>query len=315
MKLALVALTFTLTAFAQPPQLEISNANIKAKLYVPDAATGYYQATRFDWAGAMASVEWKGHNYFGEWFDRYDPKINDAVTGPVEEFAAVGYGDAAVGETFVKIGVGALRKPQEAAYRQFNTYDIADAGRWVVISAPDHVEFRHSLNDSNGYAYEYRKNVVLTANGFVLEHTLRNTGRKAIATSVYEHNFYMLDGQPSGPGILVKLPFAPKAVANLRGLAEIRGNEIAYLKELQPRETILTDIEGFSNKVTDYDIRVENRITGAAVRQTSDRPMSKMVFWSIRNTVCPEAYIDLNVEPGKETTWRITYDFYTVDKQ
>jgi hypothetical protein len=149
----------------------------------------------------------------------------------------------------------------------------------------------------------------------VLEHTLRNTGRKAIATSVYEHNFYMLDGQPSGPGILVKLPFAPKAVANLRGLAEIRGNEISYLKELQPRETILTDIEGFSNKVTDYDIRVENRITGAAVRQTSDRPMSNMVFWSIRNTVCPEAYIDLNVEPGKETTWRITYDFYTVDKQ
>jgi hypothetical protein len=48
------------------------------------------------------------------------------------------------------------------------------------------------------------------------------------------------------------------------------------------------------------------------VRQTSDRPLSKLVFWSIRSTVCPEAYIDMRIEPGKEFTWRIAYDFYTL---
>ena len=316
MKSILLAVLLALPALAaDPPEAEIANSNVKAKLYIPDAATGYYQATRFDWAGAMASVEWKGHNFFGKWFDRYDPKINDAITGPVEEFSSLGYDEAAPGGNFVKIGVGALTKPQEAAYDKFKTYDIADPGRWIVITAPDHIDFNNYLSDTNGYAYEYVKTVRLTLNGFILDHTLRNTGKKTITTSVYEHNFYMLDAQPSGPSISVKLPFEPKAVANLRGLAEIRGKEITYLKELQPRDTILTDITGFSNKVTDYDIHVENRATGAGVRQTSDRPLSKMVFWSIRNTVCPEAYIDLNVEPGKETTWRISYEFYTVPKQ
>jgi hypothetical protein len=316
MKAVSIALALSLAALAaDPPQFDIANANVKAKLYIPDAATGYYQATRFDWAGAMASVEWKGHNYFGKWFDRYDPKTHDSITGPVEDFAPVGYAEAAQGGNFVKIGVGALVKPAEAAYQQFKTYDIADPGRWIVITAQDHIDFLHYLNDTNGYAYEYRKTVRLTPNGLVLEHGLRNTGKKTISTSVYEHNFFMLDGQPTGPAIHVRLPFEPKAAADLRGLAEIRGNQIAFLKELQPRDAVQSEIMGFSNNVSDYDIRVENRTTGAAVRQTSDRPISKMNFWSIRNTVCPEAYIDLSVAPGQEITWRIAYDFYTVEKQ
>ncbi|MEO8098104.1 MAG: hypothetical protein ABI811_10415 [Acidobacteriota bacterium] len=309
--LALLALCGTAWA-ADPQQLEISNANIHAKLYVPDAKTGYYQATRFDWAGSIASLDWKGRNYFGKWFDRYDPKIHDAITGPVEEFSELGYAEAAVGETFLKIGVGALRKPAEQAYDKFKTYEIANPGQWIVIAARDHIDFEHFVTDTNGYAYEYRKTVLLTPNGFVLDHSLRNTGRKVIDTSVYEHNFYMLDGQPSGPNISVKLEFAPKAVANLRGLAETKGYQIAFLKELVPGETVLTNIEGFSGAISDYDIRVENRATGTAVRQTSNKPISKMVFWSIRTTVCPEAYIDVRVEPGGEVTWRINYDFYTV---
>lgn len=50
----------------------------------------------------------------------------------------------------------------------------------------------------------------------------------------------------------------------------------------------------------------------ATRRQTSDRPIAKLVFWSIRTTVCPEAYIDFKVDPGQEAKWNITYDFYTL---
>jgi hypothetical protein len=38
--------------------------------------------------------------------------------------------------------------------------------------------------------------------------------------------------------------------------------------------------------------------------------MSKLHLWSIRTTVCPEAFIDLRIEPGKESSWRIAYEFY-----
>ena len=60
----------------------------------------------------------------------------------------------------------------------------------------------------------------------------------------------------------------------------------------------------------DYDFRIENRKTGAGVRITGDRPLSKVLFWSARMTVCPEPYIDVSAAPGKESSWTITYEFY-----
>jgi hypothetical protein len=312
----IVALVLGQAAGARFPQAEIATTGIHARLYLPDAESGYYRATRFDWSGVIASLEWNGHNYFGKWFERYDPEGHDAITGPVEEFlsngAGLGYDEAKPGDAFVRIGVGAVRKPDEPRYRQFSTYEIVDPGEWTIHKGSDWVEFRHELRDRGGYAYVYRKKVRLLRNTLVLEHHLKNTGRKTIATSVYEHNFFMLDNQPTGPDVVVRFPFKPRATADLNGLAELQGADLVYLQELQPRQTVQTDLEGFGATARDYDIRVENRKTGAGVRQTGDRPMSKLHLWSIRTTVCPEAFIDLRIEPGKESSWRISYEFYQV---
>src|SRR5262252_590961 len=110
------AIIFTQLAAAQFPQAEMFNTRIRAKLYLPNPESGYYRATRFDWSGQIASLEWNGHNYFGQWFERYDPKLHDAIMGPVEEFVtSPGYDEAKPGETFVRIGVGLVRKPDESA--------------------------------------------------------------------------------------------------------------------------------------------------------------------------------------------------------
>ena len=66
---------------ADPPQAEISNGVVSARLYLPDAQDGYYRATRFDWSGQVASVEYKGHKYFGQWFEKSDPKHHDSHHG------------------------------------------------------------------------------------------------------------------------------------------------------------------------------------------------------------------------------------------
>ena len=300
------------------PDAEISNGSVRAKLYLPDARQGYYRATRFDWSGQIASLEFQGHHYFGQWFDRYDANRHDCILGPVEEFLSnglgLGYNEVKPGESFVKIGVGAVRKPEERAFQQFKTYEIADPGKWIVNQFPDRVEFTQELADTAGYAYVYKKTVRLTAGKaqLVLEHSLKNTGVKAIETSVYEHNFYMIDNKPAGPDYIVRFPFDVRATADLKGMAETRGKEFTYLKELTKGPSVYTALEGFGNTAADYDIRVENRAAHTGVRQTSGRPLAKLVFWSIRSTVCPEAYIDMRIEPGKEFTWRITYDFYTL---
>ena len=301
------------------PQTVISNGIVTAKLYLPDAQRGYYRATRFDWSGVIPDLRWKGHSYFGKWFEKYDPKIHDAIMGPVEEFLTkgtdLGYAEAQPGGTFVKIGVGVLRKPDEPEFRQFETYEIVDNGAWKVSSKPNSVAFTHSLHDNaSGYGYTYTKVVRLTPGmpELVLEHTLRNTGSKTIDTDVYEHNFYMLDTQPSGPAITVRFPFAVKAATDLDDKAVTRGKDLVYLRELAGRESVYSELRGYGAETSDNDIRVENSSTGAGVREIGSRPLSKLVYWSIRSTACPEAYVHLSVDPGKETTWKITYQFYEI---
>jgi hypothetical protein len=144
----------------------------------------------------------------------------------------------------------------------------------------------------------------------VLEHRLKNTGRKTMATSVYDHNFFTLDGQPTGPDFVVRFPFEPRAARPLGDLAEVRGRELVFLRVFEPKQTVFTELAGFGGSARDYDFRIENRKTGAGVRVTGDRPLSKLLFWSAVKTVCPEPYIDVSVEPGKESSWRIAYEFY-----
>ncbi|HYZ87091.1 MAG TPA: hypothetical protein VE621_21930, partial [Bryobacteraceae bacterium] len=129
LQLFLCATAFAIAVFGQYPEATITNGVVTAKLYLPDAEKGYYRGTRFDWSGQVYSLTTGGHEYFGQWFERYDPKLHDAIMGPVEEYGVdggLGYQDAKPGETFLRIGVGALRKPEEAKYERFRTYDIVD---------------------------------------------------------------------------------------------------------------------------------------------------------------------------------------------
>lgn len=305
------------------PQVEIGNGVVQVRLYLPDAERGYYRGTRFDWSGVIPHLEYAGHSYFGVWFPKYEPTLHDAITGPVEEFrstdGALGYGEAKPGEMFVKIGVGVLVKPDDAPYEFSRNYKMVSTGVWITNPERDRVKFVQELKGVNGYSYVYTKNVRLVKGKpeLVLEHSLRNTGKRTIETQVYNHDFYVIDGQPTGPAFSIQFPFKPKAVDDLKGGAEIRGNEIVYLRELEPgnRDSVASYIEGYGAGAEDNDIRVENSKSGAGVQEVGDHPISKLYLWSVRTTVCPEAYISLRIEPKKTAKWQIRYRFYTLPEQ
>jgi hypothetical protein len=288
------------------PEAQISNGAATAKFYLPDPVKGYYQGTRFDWSGVIHSLRTGKHEYFGVWFDKYDPKLHDAITGPVEEFvsegnSSVGYDEVQAGGEFIRIGVGAVRKPQEAAYQRFRTYDIVDHGTWKHSVRRDSIEFIHTLGDHNGYAYEYRKTVRLVGDKpeMTIEHALRNTGRKPISTLQYNHNFFVLDGQPVGPDAGVQFAFEPKPKQPIPAeFAEFRGNRLVYLQELPKGKSVFGELTGFGSSAKDFDIRVSNRKTGASVHIQGDRPIEKFIYWSIRTTLCPEPYMQAGSGAG-----------------
>jgi hypothetical protein len=179
---------------------------------------------------------------------------------------------------------------------------------------PDSIEFTQEISEpTTGYGYDYRKTVSLTPGKaqLVLDHSLRNTGRRAIRSSVYNHNFLYLDRKAPGPDVSITVPFTIQASpAPDPRLAEVRKNQILFRKILTGEDRVFFTIAGFGTDPKDYDVRIENRQAGVGLHITADRPLSRMALWSIRAPLSLEPFIDMNIEPGAEFTWRITYDFY-----
>jgi hypothetical protein len=214
--------------------------------------------------------------------------------------------------------VGVLRKPQDGdGYNRFRLYEIVDPGTWKVQTTRNSIEFTHDVMDpSTGYGYRYQKTIQLAQGRpeMVMEHKLKNTGKRSIASSVYNHNFLVLDGQPPGPDFTLKMPFEIKTKrAPDNALAEVRGNQIAYLKALREKDTVFTQLEGFGPTAADYRFTIENKKAGAGLKITGDRPLSSVVLWSIRSVLSLEPFIAMKIEPDQEFTWKYTYNYYLID--
>jgi hypothetical protein len=299
------------------PKAFISNGLINAVVVLPDAKTGYYRGSRFDWSGVVGCLAYKGHTYFGVWFPHYDPLLHDAITGPVEEFRTreggpLNYDQAKPGEVFVKPGVGVLRRIDDAPFKFSAPYPLVDGGKWSVSAKREGVSFRQDLKGPAGISYIYTKVLKLDKGRPVLmiEHEMKNTGTTTIETDVYNHDFFVLDGVSTGPGMVVRFPFEPKAETALENGGRIDGKEIVYERELETGQSVAGSLTGFSSKISDFDFFLENRNTGVGVEQTGDIPISSMYFWSIRTTICPEAYVHLKILPGQTEHWTIQYRFY-----
>ncbi len=164
------------------------------------------------------------------------------------------------------------------------------------------------------YQYKYTKSVRLTKKKpeLVLEHTLENKGTTTIETDVYNHNFFVMDNQPTGPDFVVKFPFAPQGES--KGKTEkgaIDGKQIVYNDVIQKGEYFaVSPLTGYGTTAADNDFRIENRKTKAGVRIIGDKPIVKFVYWSAAATLCPEPYVNIKVGPGETVTWSIRYEFY-----
>jgi hypothetical protein len=311
-----------------PPATTIASSDLKVQVYLPDLKNGYYRGTRFDWSGVVSSLQYKNHSFFGPWFQRWDPAVHDfiydgndivagtcsAISGPVEEFGPVGYEEAKPNQTFLKIGVGALRKADDTKYDNYRTYEIANPGTWTIEKGADRISFIQKLEGADGYGYLYTKTFRLVAGRprMIIEHHLKNIGQLAIKTTVYDHNFLVMDRRGPQAGTTLSFPFAVDGGSKplLPELAEIKGHQITYNKTLEGKDVVASPVQGFSNNAKDYDVRVESRATGTGVKITGDQPMMRMGLWSIRSVLSIEPFIEISIKPGQEMTWNLTYDFY-----
>jgi len=297
--------------FEQYPNTVISNNEVQLKVYLPDPEKGIYRATRFDWSGVIGSVQYKGHEYFGNWKETQDPLFHDGITGPVEGYIepGLGYAEADPGGKFIRIGVGILEKVEEAEYYYTKTYKILDHGNWKIDQGVDWITFTHEIKSDIGYGYIYSKTIKLKSNGFTIEHTLQNTGVKTIETDQFNHNFFVIDKEKSGPAFTISFPYAVSTDDDLKGYLEIKDKDLNFIKELD-NASVYLELSGYSGEVADHQVTVVNHKSGAGITFSVDRPLSRMVFWACSTTVCPENSIWISVEPGEEEDWTSDYTLF-----
>jgi hypothetical protein len=307
---------------AASPVVTISNGRITARITPPDLAKGFYRGTRFDQAGVITSLKLGDEEFYGPWFERTAPDVLDyvyvpegiaagpdsAISGPVEEFAPLGFDDKTT-PLFVKIGVGLLHRPDDKAYDHYRHYDIVSVGRRTIRTTKNSVTFGQVL-DGAGYGYTYEKTLRLVPGTaqMVIEHVLKNTGGKPIVTTVYDHNFLRL--VPGNAGIQVTFPFPVSAAKPpAADLVRIAGNTLTYLRPMADRERLSFPVTGFGATASDYDFHVADTKTGAGVRITGDQPIARINIFSIDRVQSVEPYIAIDLPPGAQKTWRYTYTF------
>jgi hypothetical protein len=318
-------------ALAQSPAVAITNGSISARVYLPDVQRGFYRGLRFDWAGVIGSLTYRGHEFYVPWFQAMSNRVwdfvfqgdgiiasaNSAATGPVEEFnsegGALGYADAAPGGTFLKIGVGVLRRPDATAYSSYRMYPMVDAGRRTVSHKADRVVFTHEVADAaSGYAYHYIKTVRLVhgAPSMMIEHELRNTGTRPISTSVYDHNFLSIDGAGTVAGLELSTRFTMAAdKPPSPDLAVVSGKQLIYRASLSGEQRVAAALSGFGPTATDYSFHIIDPAQGAGLRITANRPLQRVALWSIRPVMAIEPFITMTIKPGATFRWSYRYDY------
>ncbi len=299
--------------FDSYPSLTISNDEVEMKLYLPDAENGLYRATRFDWSGVIGSVRYKGHEYFGYWKKTHDPLFHEDLSGPVEGYIqpGLGYDEAETGGEYVRIGVGVIEKPDEEEYNFRNNYKLLDPGTWTIDHGSDWITFIQELNSGIGYSYTYQKTIKLKEDGFRMEHRLENTGSRAIETDQFNHNFFMIDGEPSGTAFRIQFPYKVSTESDTQGFVELQGNELRFIRDLHDEDAFFLLLEGYGSEVSDHQVTVINEKSGAGVSFSVNKPLHRMAFWACLTTLSPENSIWISVKPGESETWDAEYTLFT----
>ena len=241
------------------------------------------------------------------------------------------------GDGFVKIGVGLLRR-EDRPYDRFHLYEILDPGRLTVsletggagptfgVTQPQRSENGRSRSRSlpagpeptsatfhhilDGY-YDYVKTVEIPVEGCLrLTHALTNAGPNPLDGHVYCHNFFLLDGAPTGRATRFTFPWRP--IGDWRApydSVRLSDDGIVFDRDLRPEETVFMGNLRLPTATEGYRFKLQNLDNCFAVEAACDRPMEYAVFWSNADVSCLEPYIPFHIAPGQTFRWTLDYRF------
>ena len=314
------------------PEVVLTNRVIKVWVLLPDANHGYYRGPRFDGSGIVRRVEYKDHVYFDRLL-RPDMPVGDrenhesGAIGTASEFGLdippPGYDEAKPGDTFLKIGVGELRRVDSEPYGFWKPYPHVKPGKWQVSRRPitgaaQQISFRQKVTGPRYWGYDYETVVQLPYPDrpeVRISRRLHNNGKKTIRTEHYVHHFMGIDQTPIGPDYRLEFPFASVAtrpfdpkIVDLRVVSSGKAATIIRFYKT-PQNDIYGELGSIPKSAAGNAAVLVNEATGAGIRVSGDRGPSAIHVWGTSRVLCPEMFVPVVLAPGQTMNWSIRYIF------
>jgi hypothetical protein len=286
--------------------MQIESDRLKVEIAEPGSA---YRGARFDWSSFITSVTLdSAHQYCAA-----EQKVPNGHRGmgfcsEFGIFGPVGFSSTEPGQCFPKFGVGLLKRPDKKKYQFNRPYEFTPFP-FSFHARSDCVTFQTEAVCCLGYALTQSRKISVADNRLTVLNTLANIGQEAVVTHEYAHNFVALKQWPAERRCRLRTSFPLTKTEQSHGLA-MRGDEVVW-----------QNIDGESSYVRfgatsngsppplDY-WELTDLTTGRGLRETTDFAWAKFAIHSYRDTISPEAFIDLHLRPGETISWQRQYEFF-----
>ena len=281
--------------------------NSRLSVEIADLGTTY-QGTRFDWTGFVVQVTLDHQHTFCV----PESMIKGQGTGGMGlcgEFGIsfpVGYHDAQPGETFPKLGVGLLTRPENEDHDFAADYEMKSFPVRTQKS-DDRIVYEMDPLPCRGYEARLRKTVQIRDNILEISCELENVGTRPLNTHEYNHNFIAINGQPAGPGYMLRLADGIALPPDDLSPLWTRSDGAVAWKSPVSAEFLCPVPGPFTATGPAWELIHEP--TGVGVKETVDFPIAHLGLWCAPHVIAPEVFVTISVAPGECQSWKRSYEF------
>lgn len=274
----------------------LKNGELKAEVLTPWSET--YCRTRFAHSGFISGL-WLG-----------DLRFTQAECGQTQQKSTGGIGlcseykcstvemDSAVGQEYLKIGVGVLVRTEKP-------WTIVDEQRLpglptAVNACDDAAVFECVSPFVNGYAYREKRTILLQGQVIRQEIELENTGAKTLDLSEYCHNFVSLGDLAIDETHRLELYCARKLPTEPENCFQTTDFGAGWTRAVQGSFYSSCELTPFTQPCA---WKLTSSRTSASIAEMLDFDPASVYLWGTEYCVSAEVYKKLLIQPGETARW------------
>ena len=281
-------------------QMVLENEMFRMEISNPNDFEDMHLHTRFSHCGYITRIVDKenGRELLGRAVEEFHSFHGEGF--PDEFEAPLIYDSIAVGESFLKIGVGLEKKLSNVAYTNWDEHPIVKRARTEVMQNANTVEFIQKAG-CGAVSYEYVKTIALSELDYSVTHCLKNTGSTAWNTLWYSHAF--LPVKDMGNKVTLLKNMGGKLRTSSPNLVEKDGEVVIILEGMSSEgECFQWDMESEANFQMLFD-EGGTRILDAI----GDYEYQELQVYVNDRIISVEPKLKIQLDAGEQKCWSTRY--------